>query len=145
MNNLDKHKRFMALLSSGIPIPADLAEWYLNAYERHKDEGKPLCNCLGIRGSGIRSAKTIELIHRRDNLLLWAANSCTSYPGEPLWNKCVTLSAQFKRYPRSKNENPLLVHVFGLDCKPPKSPHGIYERISPLAMNTHYSPRKSQS
>jgi len=130
MNNLEKHKRFVALLSSGMPIPFDLVDWYLKAFSRHKEEGKSLCTCLGIRGAGIRSAKNRELIQRRDVLLRFAVGSCKSYPGEPLWNQCCTLSGLIKRYPRSKNENPLLRHIFELGCTVPKSPQGIFERIS---------------
>jgi len=130
MNNLDKHKRFIALLSSGHPIPADLADWYIKAYGRHKDEKKPLCICLGIRGAGIRSAKTTELIQRRDYLLRFAVDSCRLYPSEPLWNRCERMADFIQRYPRSRNESPLLQHIFELGCNVPKSPQGIFERLS---------------
>lgn len=144
MNNLDKHKRFMALLSSGQPIPADLANWYLEAANKHKQQGKPLCVCLGIRGAGIRSAKNRELIIRRDSLLRFAASSCSSYCGEPLWNRCGTLAALIRRYPRSKHENPLLQHIFELGCNVPASQNGIYERIVKLGEMPYYSPSRGR-
>jgi len=146
MTNVEKHTRFKTLLSAGLPIPADLADWYLEAFAQHEQEGKPLCICLGIRGAGIRSAKTRALIARRDTLLRWAAKSCTSYPGEPLWDKCQTLADQIKRYPRSKNENPLLQHVFEVGCKKiPELQHGVYERITRIGKTPRYSPSKNRT
>jgi hypothetical protein len=140
--SLEKHKRFITMISAGLPIPSDLAAWYLDATNRHKENGEPLCICLGIRGAGIRSAKTRELLRRRDALLKFAVDHCSSEPGEPIWNKCVTLAAQINRYPRSKNENPFLKLIFDLGCNVPKSSNGIYERIVKLNECYRYSASK---
>lgn len=142
--SIKKHKRFLALLSSGRPIPDDLAEWYLSAYNRHKEEKLPLCVCLGIRGAGIRSAKTSELMLRRDFLLKFAASYCTTYPGEKLWSKCGTLAELIKRWPRSRHDNALLPHLFALGVNIPKSQNGIYERITSLGKRPVYSSSKTR-
>lgn len=142
--SIEKYTRFITLLHAGLPIPPDLAQWFLSADEQHKETGKSLCHCLGIRGPGIRSAKTRKLIQRRDTLLEWAVNGCTSYPGEHLWNRCGTLAKQLKRYPRSKNENPLLQHIFALGCSVPLSQNGVYERIIAIGKSPPYSPSKKR-
>lgn len=143
MTNLEKYTRFITCMTAGIPIPFDLVAWQLEAYDRHQTEGTPLCICLGIRGAGIRSAKNRELIKRRDMLMKWAAECCTAYPDESLWSKCKTLNKLFKRWPRSKNENPILQHIYDLGCNIPTSTHGIYERIAPLDI-IRYSPSKNR-
>lgn len=143
--SIEQYARFKTLMGAGITIPPELVQWFLSATEEHEETGKSLCRCLGIRGAGIRSAKTRALIARRDTLLRWAVNSCTSFPGQPLWDKCGSLADQVKRYPRSKNENPLLQHVFEVGCKVPTSQHGIYERITRIGKTPHYSPSRIRS
>ncbi len=119
----------LACIEAGLPIPADVAEWYLAAWREHVETNKPLCLCLGLRGAGIRSAKNRDLLRQRDTLLKFAASCCAQYPGERLWSKCETLADMIRRFPRSKRENPLLPHLFNLGIELPRSTSGIYERV----------------
>jgi hypothetical protein len=139
VDGIKNHERFLALLSAGLPIPADLVAWYRAAVRQHEDEGKPLCTCLGIRGAGIRSAKNRALLRRRDVLLLWATNCCWSFPGSCLWDRCGILADLIRRYPRSKKEHPLLEHIFALGINVPTSQNGIYERVEALEQIPRYS------
>lgn len=134
MNNLSKHERFMALLSSGREIPVELSAWYLKAVKEHESSGKALCICLGIRGSGIRSAKTRKIIRHRNVLLYFAVNQCTEYPGDyRLWNHCETLADQVNRWPFSSSENIMLKALFSLKYPIPSTPAGIYRQVKKIA------------
>jgi hypothetical protein len=144
VDGIKNHERFLALLSAGLPIPADLVDWYRAAVKQHEEEGKPLCTCLGIRGAGIRSAKTRALMRRRDVLLFWAANSCQSFPGSRLWDRCGILADLIRRYPRSKKEHPLLEHIFALGIDVPVSQNGIFERVNALGQTPRYSASKKR-
>ncbi|MEQ1638973.1 MAG: hypothetical protein ABL903_20115 [Methylococcales bacterium] len=137
---IENHRRFVAIVSAGLPIPPDLQDWYIRAYERYLKTNEPLCTCLGISGAGVRRA----LIQRRDMFLKMAAKNCKRNRGESLWSMCKILSDQIKRYPRSKDENIWLIHLFELDCQLPQEPHSLFERIKPLVKN-HYSASKNPS
>jgi len=128
--------RLRMALNEGLPIPPDLAKWLCKGIDNF-DAGycKSLCVALGLRGPGIRSKQNRELIKRRDFLLKLAVKSCCSYPGEPIWNQCKTMSELVRRYPRSKGENPLLDPLFELKNQGvviPDTPEKIYNRIKPL-------------
>lgn len=128
--SIENQKRMLTCIEAGIPITGDVAAWYMAAWREHVETNKPLCLCLGLRGAGIRSAKTRDLLRRRDTLLRFAASSCARYPGEPLWDKCKTLAALIRRGERARYENPLLPHLFDLGIKLPRSAGGIYSRIN---------------
>lgn len=140
--DINNHKRFLAIMSAGLPMPKDLADWYQNAVKRHIDEGLPLCVCLGIRGAGIRTEKTRELMRRRDTLLNAMQGSVYAPWGSGLWGRCVVVSDLIKRYPRSANEHSLLRHIFALDITIPSSPQGIYDRVMRLRKPYLYSQSK---
>lgn len=129
--SIENQKRMMACIEANLPLPGDVAAWYLAAWREHVETNKPLCLCLGLRGAGIRRAKNRDLISRRDALLKLAAHSCTMYPDEPLWSKCETLAALIQRGDRARNENPLLPHLLDLGVDLPRSAGGIYDRIKP--------------
>ena len=129
--SIENQKRLLTCIEAGLPIPGDVAAWYMAAWREHVETNKPLCLCLGLRGAGIRSAKKRELLRHRDVLLKFAASSCTQYPGESLWSKCETLADMIRRWPRSKSENPLLPHLFNLPIELPQSAVGIHDRIKP--------------
>lgn len=48
MSNIEKYTWFKTLLNAELPIPPDLAQWFINADEEHTQTGKSLCCCLGI-------------------------------------------------------------------------------------------------
>lgn len=129
--SIENQKRLLTCLEAGLPVPDDVAAWYMAAWREHVETNKPLCLCLGLRGAGIRSAKKRDLLRHRDTLLKFAASSCTQYPGERLWNKCETLAALIRRGERARHENPLLPHLFDLGIELPRSAGGIYDRIKP--------------
>jgi hypothetical protein len=115
MNPIDNYGRLNVLIEAGLPIPPDLAEWWLAGVSRFESgEVKALCLGLGIRGAGIRSFKTIEFHRRKDFLLKAAANGCATYYGQSLISKCAILSEQINRYPRSKGENSMLEPLYNL-------------------------------
>jgi len=114
-------------------VPDDIAKWLCRGIDAF--EGgycRSLCVALGLRGPGIKSKKRREQIKRRDMLLKWAADTCRSYPGEPLWSRCKTLADLIQRYPRSKSEHPLLEHIFDIGIHVPTRTADIYKRVSLL-------------
>lgn len=137
MNPIDNYRRLNVLIEAGLPIPPDLSLWWLDSVNRFESgQTKTLCLSLGIRGAGIRSFKTIEF-HRRKAYLLKAASSrCARYSGQPLISKCDILADQIKRYPRSKDENFVLLPLHNLyqdfDKNFQISSTGIYKAIKKL-------------
>ena len=121
--SIKRHRRFVALLGAGKPIPDELVTWYLEGCKQHIEENKPLCICLGIRGPGIRSEKNTAKMESRNRNLKYAVSSCH---GKGVYQKCGVLSGLIGRWPRSRKENPLLPHLFALNIKIPKSQDGIY-------------------
>lgn len=130
--NIEKHKRFMAMLSSGQPIPIDLVAWYQVAVDRHVTEGVPLCSALGLRGPGIRSPKRRGLMWERNVLLMYLAQSVRCHIDSGLWHRCGIAVDLINRYPRSKNENALLKALFDLGIDIPKTQSGVFRCVLPL-------------
>lgn len=143
MNAPDNFRRLNTLIQAGLPIPAELGGWWASCVGKfERGECKTLCLALGIRGAGIRHPKNRELMIRRDALLSVAVSSCSTYPGESLWSKCETLADLIRRWPRSRDENPLLPRIFDIGVKPPNSAGGIYDRVTKLAKTGDFSQSK---
>lgn len=141
MKPIDNYRRMIVALETDQPMPADVSQWLKNGFGYFVNgDAKSLCQALGLRGAGIRKIQNIELMRHRDILLRLSLGVCAKSHGESLWSKCETLADQINRFPRSRQENPLLQPLFDLNAPLPRSAGGIYDRIK-LVESWGYSPR----